>query len=149
MVSARTSAPSRLAGLLAVVLVLAAGLGGCGTSRPYTLGPIKTADPDDRPTPRPEETSESMYWDRVDMSVFHQLEKPLNLNWTGRQVGRALGVAGPDEADNVNVMDEPPNSSWWTRRQFYHDMTPASWPSGPTTGTRRARPPARPRGPGP
>jgi hypothetical protein len=125
-------------GLLAAALVLAAGLVGCGSSRPYTLGPIKTADPDDRPTPRPEETSESMYWDRVDMSVFHQLEKPLNLNWTGRQVGQALGVAGADEADNVNVMDEPPASSWWARRHFYDEMTPRELAVGPnerdTTG---------------
>jgi len=115
---------SRLPALLVAVLLLSAALGGCGSSRPYTLGPIKTADPDDRPTPRPEETEESMYWDRVDMSVFHQLEKPLNLNWTGRTVGRALGVADPDEADNVNVMDEPPNSSWWSRRHFYDERTP-------------------------
>jgi hypothetical protein len=124
MTSLHTSRFLRPVGLLAAVLVLGAALVGCGSSRPYTLGPIKTADPDDRPTPRPEETSESMYWDRVDMSIFHQLEKPLNLNWTGRQVGQALGVATPDEADNVNVMDEPPHSSWWTRRHFYDEMTP-------------------------
>jgi len=111
-------------GLLLLGVVLIVGLGACSSSRPYTLGPVKTADPDDRPTPRPAETEESMYWDRVDMSVFHQLEKPLNLNWTGRTVGRALGVASDDEADNVNVMDEPPNSSWWTRRHFYDEMTP-------------------------
>ena len=126
-----SAAISRRVGLLVVVLVLGAALGGCGASRPYTLGPVKTADPDDRPTPRPEETSESMYWDRVDMSVFHQLEKPLNLNWTGRTVGQALGVADPDEADNVNVMDEPPTSSWWTRRHFYDEMTPRELAIGP------------------
>jgi hypothetical protein len=72
------------------------------------------------------------------MSVFHQLEKPLNLNWTGRTVGRALGVADPDEADNVNVMDEPPNSSWWSRRHFYDERTPRELALGPnerdTTG---------------
>jgi hypothetical protein len=119
-------------------IVLGMGLAACGTSRPYTLGPVKTEDPDDRPTPRPEETEESMYWDRVDMSVFHQLEKPLNFNWTGRTVGRALGVASDDEADNVNVMDEPPNSSWYERRHFYDEMTPRELAIGPnerdTTG---------------
>ncbi len=133
----RTRSLARLAGLLVVGLALV-GLAGCTSSRPYTLGPVKTEDPDDRPTPRPEETVESMYWDRVDMSVFHQLEKPLNLNWTGRTVGKALGVADADEADNVNVMDEPPNSSWWTRRHFYDEMTPDELAVGPneqdTTG---------------
>ena len=125
-----------LVGLVAGLVLI--GLAGCTSSRPYTLGPVKTEDPDDRPTPRPEETRESMYWDRVDMSLFHQLEKPLNLNWTGRTVGKALGVANADEADNVNVMDEPPNSSWWTRRHYYDEMTPRELAVGPneqdTTG---------------
>jgi len=113
-------------GLLATLV-----LAGCGSTKPYTLGPVKTEDPDTRPTPRPEETAESMYWDRVDMSIFHQLEKPLNLNWTGRKMGQALGVAGADEADNVNVMDEPPNSSWWKRRHFYDEMSPRELAVGP------------------
>ena len=113
-------------------------LAGCSSTSPYTLGPVKTHDPDDRPTPPPAETEENQYWDRVDMSVFHQLEKPLNLNWTGRRVGQALGIAEKDEADNVNVLDEPPNSSWWTRRHFYDEMTPRELAIGPnqrdTTG---------------
>jgi hypothetical protein len=79
-----------------------------------------------------------MYWDRVDMSVFYQLEKPLNLNWTGRKVGRALGLADADPADNVNVLDEPPTSSWYKRRHFYDEMTPRELAIGPnqrdTTG---------------
>jgi hypothetical protein len=119
-------------------LVVMGGLGGCTSSRPYTLGPIKTEDPDVHPVPRPAETEESMYWDRIDMTVFHQLEKPLNLHWMGRRVGQALGVAEADEADNVNVMDEPPASSWWTRRHYYDEMTPRELAVGPnradTTG---------------
>ena len=111
---------------------------GCRSTTPYTLGPIKTEDPDREPVPRPETTEESMYWDRIDMSLFHQVEKPFNLNWTGRQVGNALGVAEADEADNVNVMGEPPNSSWYKRRHFYDEMTPRELAIGPnvrdTTG---------------
>ena len=64
---------ARSALLLAGMLV-GCVVSGCGSTTPYTLGPIKTVDPDDRPTERPEETAESMYWDRVDMSVIHQLE---------------------------------------------------------------------------
>jgi hypothetical protein len=108
-------------------------VGGCGSTTPYTLGPVKTEDPDRQPIPRPVETEESMYWDRVDMTLFHQLEKPLNLGWTGRKVGQALGIAGADEADNVNVLDEPPNSSWWTRRHYYDEMTPRELALGPNT----------------
>jgi hypothetical protein len=112
--------------------------GGCAGSRPYTLGPVKTVDPDDQPIAMPEERVESMYWDRIDLSVFHQLEKPINLNWTGRKVGRAVGLADAKQADNVNVLDEPPRSSWWTPRHFYEEMTPNELAIGPndrsTTG---------------
>jgi hypothetical protein len=116
-----------------ILLLLAAGslLLGCGSSRPYTLGPIKTEDPDRRPIPEPEETAENLYWDRINLSVFEQIEKPTNLNWTGRTIGQWLGVAGPDEADNVNVMDEPPNSSWYTRRHYYNEMTERQLAIGP------------------
>lgn len=123
---------TRLTGEVLPVLsiALALVLGGCSSSQPYTLGPVKTTDPDDRPTPRPEDTQESMYWDRIDMTLFHQVEKPLNFNWTGRKVGQAFG-GNPDEADNVNVMDEPPNSSWYKRRHFYDPMTPRELAIGP------------------
>ena len=118
------------AGLLLAAMLLA----GCASSgTPYTLGPMKTEDPDRRPFATPEETEESQYWDRIDLTVFHQLEKPLDLNWTGRQLGRVLGVAGAKEADNVNALGEPPNSSWYTRRHFYHEMTPAELAKGPNT----------------
>lgn len=113
---------------LAFVLFMAAG---CAAPRPYTLGPIKTVDPDTEPIPMPEEREENMYWDRVDLSVFHQLEKPLNLNWTGRHLGQALGLADAKQADNVNALDEPPRSSWWTPRHFYNDMSPTALAMGP------------------
>lgn len=121
-------------GLVLVVFLT----GGCAGSRPYTLGPVKTEDPDQQPIPEPAEREENMYWDRADLTVIYQLQKPLNLNWMGRQAGRAVGVASAKQADNVNVLDEPPNSSWWTRRHFYEPMTHRDLAIGPnirrTTG---------------
>lgn len=114
--------------VLALVLLLSVG---CAGSRPYTLGPIKTVDPDTEPIPRPAEREENMYWDRVDLSLFHQLEKPLNLNWTGRTLGQAVGLAEAKPADNVNVLDEPPRSSWWTPRHFYEEMSLQELAVGP------------------
>lgn len=125
-----------LLGLLAGLLL--AVLSGCASSQPYVLGPIKTVDPDDHPIPEPEEVEQNQYWDRVDLTVFYQLEKPLNLNWTGRQAGRLVGVSGAQQADNVNVLDEPPESSWYTRRHYYQHMTREALARGPndldTTG---------------
>ena len=128
--------PMSSVGLLLLGVVVLAG--GCASSAPYTLGPVKTEDPDRQPIDRPKEVVENQYWDRVDMSVIYQLEKPLDLNWVGRGVGKSLGVAEADEADNVNVMDEPPNSSWWQRRIFYRDLSMEALAEGPndrdTTG---------------
>lgn len=125
--------------LLPVLLLCA----GCRSTQPYTLEPIKTFDPDNKPVPPPDDLVENMYWDRVDLSVFHQLEKPFNLNWTGRKVGQWIGVAEPREADNVNALDEVPNSSWYTRRHYYDPMTPeelAKGPNGTPAGPDMAQP---------
>jgi hypothetical protein len=131
----RRAGAAPFAALLAALLLF---VGGCAGSKPYRLGPPKTFDPDTTAFQSPVEKEENMYWDRVDLSVFHQLEKPLNLNWAGRTVGRALGIAEADEADNVNVMDEPPTSSWYARRHYYDPMTPREMAVGPnvrdTTG---------------
>lgn len=130
--------PPQALQLSLVLLLLGVLAGGCAGSHPYTLGPIKTEDPDQQPIPAPAEHTENMYWDRADLQVIYQLEKPLNLNWVGRQAGRVIGIAGEKPADNVNVLDEPPNSSWWTRRHFYEPMTYEELAIGPnrrrTTG---------------
>ncbi len=119
----------------AVLLALAALLvAGCASSgRPFGLGPVKAFDPDTLAIPEPEDKPENELWDRLDMTVIHQLEKPLDLNWTGRQIGRAVGLAGARQADNINALDEPPNSSWYRRRHFYERMTPAELARGPNT----------------
>lgn len=118
--------------LLAAVL-----LSGCGSSRPYTIGPVKTEDPDRRPVPKPREIEQNFYWDRVDLTVFHQAKKPLNLAWTGRKIGAAVGIGdGGTPAENVNVFDEPPRSSWWTPRDYYQPMTPEALAVGANTDAR-------------
>ena len=125
---------SRLIPMIVGTAVLLVVLGGCAsTSRPYTLGSIRTVDPDTMAIPEPEDKPENELWDRIDMTVVHQLEKPLDLHWTGRQIGRAIGAAGPREADNVNVLGEPPNSSWYTRRHYYREMSPEALARGPNT----------------
>ena len=115
-----------------MIVALAVGLlVGCSSSRPYTLGPIKTSDPDREPIEQPREIEQNFYWDRVDLTVFHQVEKPLDLTWTGRKLGRAAGIDAADEADNVNVLDEPPASSWWEPRHYYKPMSPRELAAGP------------------
>ncbi len=111
---------------------LALMLAGCGSSQLFATGPIKTADPDREAIPEPREIEQNFYWDRVDLTLFHQAKKPLDLGWTGRRMGALVGATqryGP--AQNVNVLDEPPRSSWWEPRDYYTPMSPEALAVGP------------------
>jgi len=115
----------------AIVLLLL--IGACSSTKPYTLGPVKTFDPDTAAIPQPEENASYQYWDRIDNTVFHQLEKPLDLNRTVRFMGRIAGVAEAKQADNVNRLDEVPESSWYNYRHYHDPMTLEDLARGPNT----------------
>ncbi|NBC26138.1 MAG: hypothetical protein GVY08_04705 [Bacteroidetes bacterium] len=115
--------------------LFAAGLlvAGCASTSPYTTGPVKTFDPDTTRIEQPEEAPQYQYWDRIDNTIFHQIEKPLDLNRVFRFMGETIGVSGPKQADNVNRLDEPPESSWYTYRHYYNPMTIEGIANGPNT----------------
>jgi hypothetical protein len=110
-------------------------LAGCSSSRPYTTGEIKTFDPDTTRIAEPDEAPSYQYWDRIDNTVFYQLKKPLDLNRVFRFVGKPLGLIGPRQADNVNLLDEVPESSWYTYRHYYEPMSAEALSTGPNTVT--------------
>jgi len=114
-------------------LVLVILMAGCANTRHYTLGPVRAFDPDTSRIPQPESVERSRYWEQLNYTLFHQLGKPLNLNNVGRTAGIALGISNPREADNINVLDEPPESSWYNYRHFYEPMTPEELAKGPNT----------------
>ncbi len=115
------------------LMVLLVGFLGCAGSKPYTSGPIKTFDPDTADIPEPEGKVQYQYWDRIHNTFFYQLEKPLNLNRTFRSFGQLLGIADPEPAHNVNQLGEVPESSWYTKRHYYHHMSPEELARGPNT----------------
>ena len=106
---------------------------GCAGSRPYATGPIKTFDPDTTQIPEPEEKPQYQYWDRIDNTIFRQIEKPLDLNQTFRFAGRMVGVAEARQADNINHLDEVPESSWYTYRHYHDTMSTQELARGPNT----------------
>lgn len=116
-----------------LMLVVGVFLQGCSTTQPFAEGAIKTFDPDTVRIEMPEEQPQYQYWDRIDNTIFHQLEKPLNLNRMGRWFGRSLGISGKRQADNVNKLDEVPESSWYTYRHYYKEMAPEELAVGPNT----------------
>ena len=114
--------------LAAVVL-----LQGCSSTKPYAEGTVKTFDPDTARIDMPEEQPQYQYWDRIDNTIFHQFEKPLNLNRTGRWLGGKLGISEKRQADNINKLDEVPESSWYTYRHYYNEMSSKELVAGPNT----------------
>ena len=104
---------------------------GCGAPAQLSTRPIKWADPDSRPIPRLVEIEENQVWDIVDLTFFYQVEKLLDLGWSAKRLGNLLNVTPEREADNVNALDEVPNSSWYTNRHALHRMDRASIQRGP------------------
>ncbi len=120
--------------IIAVLIVVSAVVfQGCSTTKPYAEGSIKTFDPDTARIDMPEEQPQYQYWDRIDNTLFHQIEKPLNLSRTGQWLGNGLGISSKRQADNVNKLDEVPESSWYTYRHYFEEMSPEELAEGPNT----------------
>mgnify|MGYP001224203767 CR=1 FL=1 len=124
---------NRLPIALTIVLLTAFVFQGCSTTKPYAEGAIKTFDPDTARIRMPGEQPQYLYWDRIDNTIFYQLEKPLNLNRSVRWLGYRLGISSKRQADNVNKLDEVPESSWYTYRHYYKKMSPEELATGPNT----------------
>ncbi len=111
-----------------ILLVL---FGACTSSRPLVTDPIKWVDLDNAPIPEPAEVVENQIWDIADHTIFYQLRKVIDVGWSGRRIGNALGVAGHRQADNVNALDEAPASSWFQNRHYFRRLTREELQIGP------------------
>lgn len=114
-----------------VLALIALQITSCAGHGEFTLAPIKTFDPDNADIPEPEEREENQFWDIVDMTFHYQIEKLLNLGWTARKMGRLTGLMSGRPADNVNRLDEVPNSSWYTNRHFHDRISLEALARGP------------------
>lgn len=115
-----------------VVGMIAAAVTGCaGPQRVLTTDPIKWVDADNRTIAEPVEIVENQIWDIVDHTVFYQVGKVLDLEWTMKRLGAAAGLNDHRQADNVNALDEAVASSWWQHRHWYRPMTRAQLKAGP------------------
>ena len=105
-------------GALTMLMLLCGELGA-----EVSAAPIKWFDADSQSIPEPTEIVENQIWDIVDHTLFYQVGKVLDLGWSARRLGNILNIAPPRQADNVNALDETPNSSWYTNRHFLHPMS--------------------------
>ena len=115
-------------GLLLLLLLF---LAACAGREKLTTKPVKWFDPDNLPISEPASIEENQIWDIIDHTFFYQFGKLLDLGWVSRRTGTMLNVAPPRQADNVNALDEVPNSSWYTNRHFLHPMTAEQLMWGP------------------
>jgi hypothetical protein len=82
---------------------------------------------------KPKEIDQNLIWDIFDLTFFNELGKTLDVGWTSRRIGNITGLAPDREADNVNALDEVPNSSWYTNRHFLNTLGPKQLRRGPGT----------------
>lgn len=122
---------TRLNKLWIAVLAMCVAATVDASDQPLSTAPIKWVDPDNRNIPKPKVIEENLIWDIVDHMFFHEVGKVLDLGWSARRVGNLLNVAPRRQADNVNVLDEVPNSSWYTNRHFLRRMDAAALARGP------------------
>jgi hypothetical protein len=103
----------------------------CGAGlRPFPNRPPMTRDPDQQPFRAELEEYESPFaWDAADQTVFRPISRFFAVDPAGRSV-------------NVNAMDEVPDSSWFTNRD-YASFTPEHAASGACA----EHPPLDPAGP--
>lgn len=102
------------ASTLGLLGLLAVSTTACrGGLRRFPLADVVWEDDDRRPIAKPPESFYSPYiWDGMDQAVFRPMAKVFGLY--DRQ----------GEADNVNAVDEVPNSSWYTNRISRRVMSP-------------------------
>ena len=102
-----------------------------GAAPGLSTEPVKWYDADAEHIPEPAEIVENQIWDIADHTFFYQVGKVLDLGWSARRLGNLVGVVGPRRADNVNVLDEAVNSSWYTNRHFQRRMSLDELAQGP------------------
>lgn len=111
--------------MLAVVGLMAAAVTLAAEHVSYRVRPVITVDRDDKDIPEPQKYSEPVMWEFFDASIIQTVKYAIDVP---RKVKRRLGDY---PAITVNVMDDVPDSSWYTNRVIGGRLTPAEVNRGP------------------
>ena len=100
-------------------LLLLATIAGCSAHHiKYKPGTVRTDDHDRQTVAQPEVADPVLAWQSLDKTVWRQGEELLDIDRDFRKLfGR------PKEAFNINRFDEVPNSSWFTNRIGFGDIS--------------------------
>jgi len=61
---------------------------------------VKDVDPDQTPERKPSSNEGSRIWDAADHTFFYQIGRLVDLEYTGKRLGKALGIGDGRQADN-------------------------------------------------
>lgn len=89
---------------------------------------------DMRDIPKPRERDPSIVWDMVDDSIVRPFGRLTHPGRIIRRIGTLFGGDPVPPADNVNSLDEVPNSAWFTNRIGLFPLTPEDVARGSGTG---------------
>lgn len=112
---------------LIIVIGLGAGLLAAQPLSPDLSG-VVVRDNDDFNIPEPKEDkdSELIWWDGGYNMFVYQVAKPFDPNWAARKIH----VLPREEAENINALDEAPDSTWFTNRHGMNRLSPAELATG-------------------
>ena len=112
-----------------VATVLLAPLAAQGAA-PLRDGPVVWYEDDRRDTEPPKGRDPSVKWDYFDDSWAQPRERITDPTRITRWIGTWFGAQRVPPADNVNALDEVPNSTWFTNRIGIYGMTPEAAAAG-------------------
>jgi hypothetical protein len=110
--------------------VLLVGTLSCASQKPFQLQPLITEEDDRKSIPRPKEQNINLYEDGFDNTVGREMIDVTNLSLHVRKLTNNFKAA-----QNVNALDEVPNSSWFTNRHGKSPMSIEELKRGPDRGT--------------
>lgn len=101
---------------------------------PSVAQPIVWKDNDDLPIAEPAEDHEGdfIWWDGVRDMALYPLGKILDLGELAHEVGELAHIVGPEEAANVNALDEVPDSTWFINRHARRRLSAEALAQGPS-----------------
>jgi hypothetical protein len=85
--------------------------------------------------PAKDDDGDYIWWDGVYSMAIRPISRVADVGADARTVGEWLHLAPPEEAANVNALDEVPDSTWFTNRHGRKRLSPAE--------IERGAPPAR------
>jgi len=114
---------------------VAAGAAVLVAGEPLRDAPVVWHDNDRQNIELPARRDPNLIRDAIESSFFRPMGRLFNPARVVRHIGSLFGGDHVRPAENVNSLDEVPNSSWFTNRIGLFEITPEQAARGPSTGS--------------